>query len=144
MSLHSPKFWVQFRSTHLDKASPKYVDCSWNSKQIKIIKMFITTFRFFAPPHSSAVCDTQEPICVITIKLYNNNSSFTAPHLVRLRDWSAYKGLWICSFITCTHSHTHTPNPCITRGGLLEWGEKKKSNQYAEEKRWVFSFDLRE
>ena len=36
-----------------------------------------------------------------------------------------------------THARTHTTNTCIT--GTLRRGE-----QYAEEKRWVFSFDLRE
>ena len=40
-----------------------------------------------------------------------DNRLFTVPHLVRLRAWSACKGIRICSFYhvhTHTHTHTHT------------------------------------
>ena len=42
------------------------------------------------------------------------------------------------------HACTHTTTTCITGDGSVEWEEKKMTDQYAEEKRWVFSFDLRE
>ena len=43
---------------------------------------------------------------------------------------------------THTYTHTHTTNTCITCDGLVEREEKNKTNQYEEEKRWVFSFDV--
>ena len=39
---------------------------------------------------------------------------------------------------THTYTHTHTTNTCITDDGLV-----KTTDQYAEEKRWVFSSDLK-
>ena len=63
-----------------------------------------------------------------------------APHLVRAQ--SAYKDIRVRSFY-----HTHTTNICMyglgMGDGLVE-RKKKITDQYAEEKRWVFSFDLRE
>ena len=44
---------------------------------------------------------------------------------------------------THTHMHTHTTDTCITCVGLVEQ-EETTTNQYEEEKRWVFSFDLKE
>ena len=50
---------------------------------------------------------------------------------------------------TCTHTHTHTHAHTHTHThqthALLVMGwykEKKKTDQYAEEMKWVFSFDL--
>ena len=45
---------------------------------------------------------------------------------------------------THTHTHTHTTNTCITSHRLVEWEGKKMTDQYAEEKRWFFSFDWKE
>ena len=58
---------------------------------------------------------------------------------------------------TCTHTHTHTRTHAriqshththtITGDLLVEWEKKKGwvgADQYAEEKRWVFSFDLKD
>ena len=47
---------------------------------------------------------------------------------------------------THKHMHTdmcmHTHYKCITNGGLVE--KEEMTNRYAQEKRWVFSFDLKE
>ena len=46
---------------------------------------------------------------------------------------------------THTHTHTHYKNAIITGDGLIgRMRRKKTTNQYAEEKRWVLSFDLKE
>ena len=59
-----------------------------------------------------------------------------APHLVSAQ--SFYKSIRIYSFHH-SHTHTHITNTCITGDGLV-----KTTDQYAEEKRWVLSFDLKE
>ena len=41
-----------------------------------------------------------------------------------------------------SHIHTRTTNTCITGDGLVEW--EGTADQHAEEKRWVFSSDLKE
>ena len=41
-------------------------------------------------------------------------------------------------------SHAHTTNACITNDGLVEKEKKEMTNQYVDEKRLVFSSDLRE
>ena len=95
-------------------------------------------------------------LLIMLFPLYklNNNSHrlFVAPHLIRAQ--SAYKDIRIHSFHhmhthqdtpahtnthlrTHIHTHTHTTNTCITGDGLVKW-------RYAEEKRWLFSFDLKE
>ena len=71
-----------------------------------------------------------------------------APHLERAQD--AYKGLHVHAFITHTHiykdppppphTHTHTHNKYMVTCGRKE--KREMRNQYAEEERWVFSFDL--
>ena len=80
------------------------------------------------------------------------------PHLER-----AHQGLQICAFHhtqthedthmhdcthvcipphahACTCTHTHTTNTCITGDGLVK---KEMTNQQAEQKWWVFDFDLK-
>ena len=86
------------------------------------------------------------------------------PHLVRAR--STYKDIRIHSFhhthmhthnthihthtVTHTHAHTHRCTCTCTRAHThykhmhYWWWVGKMTDQYAEEKRWVFSFDLRE
>ena len=58
-----------------------------------------------------------------------------APHLMRAQ--GAYKA---------DKHATPTPrkNTSIEVMGLMETEERKPENQQAEEKRWVFSFDLKE
>ena len=52
------------------------------------------------------------------------------PHLVTA--WNIYKDQQICTF-----HHMHTTNTCITGDGRMR--RNKMTNQYAEEKRGVFS-----
>ena len=56
------------------------------------------------------------------------------PHFVRAQ--SAYKNIGYTHFITHTHTHTHTHALLV-----MDW---KNNRSVSEEKRWVFSFDLRE
>ena len=58
------------------------------------------------------------------------------PHLVRAQ--SAYKNIRIHTH-THAHAHTHTHNKHM----LYWWLIGKMTDQYAEEKRWVFSFELK-
>ena len=63
-----------------------------------------------------------------------------APHLVRTR--SAYKGIRI---LISYHTHTHTHYKIIHALLVMGWyNEKKTTDQYAEKKRWIFTFDLQE
>ena len=63
-----------------------------------------------------------------------------APHLVRAQ--STYKNTRIHSFHH-THTHTHTLqiHALLVMGGRMR--RKKTTDQHAEEKRWVSSFDLK-
>ena len=106
---------------------------------------------------------------VFSVETENNNFNrlFIASCLVRAR--STYKDIRIRSFhhthththtYTRTHARTHAPplpthtrthpaSPTRTHTTLLVMGygtsgRKKTTDQYAEEKRWVFSFDLKE
>ena len=46
---------------------------------------------------------------------------------------------------TCTHTHTHTLQKHKHSSHGFDGNRRKKArNQQAEEKRWVFSFDLKE
>ena len=60
-----------------------------------------------------------------------------APHLIRAQ--RAYKGY--THFISHTHTHAHTTLQILV---MCWYDEKKMTDQYAEEKRAVFSFVLRE
>ena len=86
----------------------------------------------------------------IILIIYINNRLFMAPHLVRAQ--SAYKDQdslisshthrCMCAH-TLSHTYMHTPhvhstNSYITGDGW--YNEKKMTDQYAEEKRWVISF----
>ena len=82
------------------------------------------------------------------IQYHNNNRLFMAPHLVRA--WSVYKGLQISSFyhthththtlsLSLTHTHTHSLSTEFVVGRMRR---KKMTSWFAEQKRWVFSFDL--
>jgi len=63
------------------------------------------------------------------------------PHL-NLRAWSTYEDK---DMLILSYTQTHTANTYITDDGLAEWDRRKKmTEQYAEQKRWVFSFDLKE
>ena len=42
------------------------------------------------------------------------------------------------------HAGTHTTNTCLTGDWLAEKTKKETISQYAEEKRWVFSFNIKE
>ena len=78
-----------------------------------------------------------------------------APHLVTAQ--CAYKDIWICSFLH-THAHTHSTNTHTLSLSLshthykymLYWWwvgrmrRKKMTDHNAEEKRWVFSSNVRE
>ena len=67
-----------------------------------------------------------------------------AVHLVRAQ--STYTDKEICSFHhTHTHTHTHTHYKYMHNWWWVgKMRRKKMTDQYAAEKRWVFSFDLRE
>ena len=72
-----------------------------------------------------------------------------APHLKRAQ--RAYKDIRICVHAR-THTHTlslslsHTHSLQIHALLVMGWYTEKKNDRsiYAEEKRWVFSFDLKE
>ena len=72
-----------------------------------------------------------------------------APHLMRAQ--GAYKA---DTHVTSTHAHTptntppthtHTPQKHKHSSRGFDGNRRQKArNQYAEEKRWVFSFDMKE
>ena len=127
-------------NTDASQCSKATLTCCWEQYRSKHLKESKEHLSIMTQTHKiSEFCEQHSYVGTSFSHETNNNDRFTAPHLERAQ--STYKDIRICSFY---HTHTHAPNTHVTGDKLVEWEGKKMTDQYAEEKRWVCSFELKE